>query len=633
MNKIFIKSIELKNFCGITSGKREFPEIDYLEAEFGAGKSSFYHGYQWCLGLPTDFEPKIGGKKIKGLETSVTITLNKDGLETTFTRTAKQSWKSDGDTERFDKYGYKYFVDGIELKAKQYGEKVLSYFNVTAETELSILLDTQYFNSTAEPKWNAEKRRAFLFDKFKIAEKTEELAKLYPDIYPDLYQTKVSQEVLRKDLKRRHDEIFKQVSSNNGWIDGLMTELAQLTTIDFDSLKAKKETLWAKLNELQTQTITEASKAEIDKKYAEINAIHISIQKETADYQRAVAENEKKIFESRAEIAKLTANKKLYEDKIRLLDSDYEDLTIEKDELESTTFSDSKCPTCGRKLPEKLLQGKTEAFEKSKGEKLGKINSQTAANRAGRTTALAVVQDTTQKISALQSVLEGLQNNVPIAPNFDLKRADIKKIELDIEMLKAPTTQAAMSNANAINQLRSEIDEVSAELAKETRKAQVTERIKALRANNLELANADKQILTKSKQLDEFADKEVQLADRIINSVFGGAVKFNFFEELGGTSERGFKKTCIATMGGIAYDNLSGGQQILCDYLTNVVLRKILNVEAPLWVDEICRITNNKELIGNVLTPTANPWQTVVLVTKDNAKLPVVLVKNILQNT
>src|SRR5574344_1345573 len=133
METIKIKKITLKNFGGVASGERVLGDepVHFIEAEFGSGKSSFYHAYQWVLGLNVPFEPNIAGNKIKGVETEVTVTLSKGLVEKEFRRTAKQCWKTDisganGEaTERFDKYSYLYFVDGIEFKSKAYAQAVL----------------------------------------------------------------------------------------------------------------------------------------------------------------------------------------------------------------------------------------------------------------------------------------------------------------------------------------------------------------------------------------------------------------------------------------------------------------------------------------------------------------------------
>ena len=161
------------------------------------------------------------------------------------------------------------------------------------------------------------------------------------------------------------------------------------------------------------------------------------------------------------------------------------------------------------------------------------------------------------------------------------------------------------------------------------RREEVDNRIAQLQQTIMNLANSDMELVRKAKELDEFSVKEILLASATVNAAFGSRVKFNFFEELGGTTDKGFKKTCVATMDGIAYPNLSGGQQILCDYLVNSALRKILSWKAPLWVDELCRITNDVALIEKLVADTPVDNQCVCLVTKDNAKLPFALIKDV----
>lgn len=632
METIKIKKIILKNFGGVASGERVFGDepVHFIEAEFGSGKSSFYHAYQWVLGLNVPFEPNIAGNKIKGVETEVTVTLSKGLVEKEFRRTAKQCWKTDisgangESTERFDKYSYLYFVDGIEFKSKAYAQTVLSYFNISGETEINILADTQYFNGSAEPKWNAEKRRAFLFSVFGIAEKTQELAKTYPLIYADLYETGVTQETLRKDIKKKRDEIKSQIEFNRGAVTELAKEMATLSA-DYDAVARQIEQCQAKLNELNIAKATAQSADGNQLLQAKILDLQSQIRGKEKEYAEQRHDNEVQTADAQHELLLWESRKHDLESVMRSIDSEWEEFNIDETELGSTEFSDADgcCPTCGRKLSESALKKKKETFEQNKAAKLADIAAARLENRRRRAEAEKTLNDIAENLQAAQAKIKGLQDSVPVPPNTTDLSAQItelseqlsKKSETDVDSDIA-ATKAELANLMAI-------------YAGKKRRETVEARIGHLQQAIMNLANSDMELVRKAKELDEFSVKEILLASTIVNAAFGGRVKFNFFEELGGTTDKGFKKTCVATMDGIAYPSLSGGQQILCDYLVNSALRKILGWKAPLWVDELCRITNDVALIEKLVADTPVDNQCVCLVTKDNAQLPIVLIKDV----
>ena len=632
METIKIKKIILKNFGGVASGERVFGDepVHFIEAEFGSGKSSFYHAYQWALGLNVPFEPNIAGNKIKGVETEVTVTLSKGLVEKEFRRTAKQCWKTDilganGEaTERFDKYSYLYFVDGIEFKSKAYAQTVLSYFNISGETEINILADTQYFNGSAEPKWNAEKRRAFLFSVFGIAEKTQELAKTYPLIYADLYETGVTQETLRKDIKKKRDEIKSQIEFNRGAVTELAKEIATLS-VDYDTVARQIEQCQAKLNELNMAKATAQSANGNQLLQAKILDLQSQIRGKEKEYAEQQHDNEVQTADAQRELLLWGSRKHDLESVMRSIDSEWEEFNIDETELGSTEFSDAdgRCPACGRKLSESALKKKKEIFEQNKAAKLAYIAAARLENRRRRAEAEKTLNDIAENLQAAQAKIKALQDSVPVLPNAadlsaqiaELSKQLLKKSETDVDSDIA-ATKAELANLMSI-------------YAGKKRRETVEARMGQLQQTIMNLANSDMELVRKAKELDEFSVKEILLASTIVNAAFGGRVKFNFFEELGGTTDKGFKKTCVATMDGIAYPNLSGGQQILCDYLVNSALRKILSWKAPLWVDELCRITNDVALIEKLVADTPADNQCVCLVTKDNAKLPIALIKDV----
>lgn len=624
---MFIEKITLKNFCGIASGEWNFAEKkNTISAEFGSGKSSFMHGFQWVLGMSVDFEPNIDGKRLEGIETAVTVCMN-DGIKTTkLQRTAKQSWRVEGTEKRFDKYIYKYFFDGVEIKAKDYGAKVLAYFNFADDTEINVFFDAQYFNGTNEPKWNAEKRRAYLFKLFGIAEKTEELAKSYPSIYEELYKNGADQTTLRKSLRQEKAKIEKSQDVLNVLIDETQKEIATLSGIDFESMIADKNKLWEEYQSLLTSRKNSLNAKQADKIYSEIAEVRQKMEQQKNMNAFALSTYDSRIREAQRNIVNVKSDIDMLNQKKSRLDSELEDLTIDRSIEEDRVFeAETTCPVCGQVIPADKLEASKTAFEEEKEKRIAQIDSQAVKNRQEREETELGLQQYTKKLRAAEDGLEALQKAPPQIVAMESYEKQIADLTAKADFLKNATAKRYSEERE--QEIRSKLDEIEAKLQQQKTLESLKVKVKERREESVKLANQYINVVRMSNELDEFAVKEILLADQIINSAFDG-IKFNFFELLGGSAEKAYKKTCAATMNGIAYDNLSGGQQILCDYLIGCGLRKITGKNVPVWVDEICRITSSEAKADVIFDFDGKEFQTIALLTQDGKKLPVSMVKD-----
>lgn len=624
---MFIEKITLKNFCGIASGEWSFAEKkNTISAEFGSGKSSFMHGFQWVLGMSVDFEPNIDGQRIEGIETSVTVCMN-DGIKTTtLQRTAKQSWRVEGTEKRFDKYIYKYFFDGVEIKAKDYGAKVLAYFNFADDTEINVFFDAQYFNGTNEPKWNAEKRRAYLFKLFGIAEKTEELAKSYPSIYEELYKNGADQTTLRKLLRQEKAKIEKSQDVVNVLIDETQKEIATLSAINFESMIADKNKLWEEYQSLLTSRKNSLNAKQADKIYSEIAEVRQKMEQQKNMNAFALSTYDSRIREAQRNIVNVKSDIDMLNQKKSRLASELEDLTIDRSIEEDRLFeAETTCPVCGQEIPADKLEASKTAFKEEKEKRIAQIDSQAAKNRQERAEVEVKLQQYTKKLKAAEDGLEALQKTPPQIAPMESYEKQIADLTAKADSLKNATTKRYSDERE--QEIRSKLDEIEATLQQRKTLESLKVKVKERREESTKLANQYINVVRMSNELDEFAMKEILLADQIINSAFDG-IKFNFFELLGGSAEKAYKKTCTATMNGIAYDNLSGGQQILCDYLIGCGLRKITGKNVPVWVDEICRITSSEAKADVIFDFGGKEFQTIALLTQDGKKLPVSMVKD-----
>lgn len=626
IEQILIKLISLKNFRGIAAGKHEFSENDFIHGAFGSGKSSFYNAYKWAMGLNVDFAPNINGAKIKGAETAVDVVFTKGVVEYAFRREAKQVWKLAADgAQRFDKYKYAYYYNGVEQKPKEYAERVLQFYELSNEVELNMAIDFQYFNSTAEPKWNAEKRRAYLFEKFGIAAKTEELCKEYPLIYGDLYGAKLTQEQLRKGIKSKRDGIKLEITRNAAVIENVQTALAELNGIDFAKISVDLKSKWDELNRLNEETAAESKLNRVNELADKIAARRLLKAKVQEEAEREIAEHKKSVAAYTLKVEQIDHDIRDIEEDIKTRKSSIENLEIDKAQLEDTAFDEESatCPVCRRKLAPTTVAKKKQYFEEEKAKKLKSM----AELKATLEIRIGELESRKVQLEKLLKEAEAKRDYlIDHAPaHADTAEIDKAIADLSEELANAKPTAAA-DTAERKAALQKEINSLNLELAKRDRIAELNREIETRRADNVKLMNAEAELIRQKAQLDEFSLKEIELAEGIINSHFGG-VKFNFLAELGGASEQGVRKTCVATYQGIEYDKLSGGQQIICDYLVSKSLREINGWKYPQWTDEVCRVSNSIDRLQEVFDFDINEWQNIVLLTDDYAKLPVEYLK------
>ena len=85
MVKVVLKKVDIQNFKGFAKATKFFdPTREVIQAENGAGKSTFYDAFRWalCVGTDADIVPMIDNKEITGLETYVEVNLQVNDLNT-----------------------------------------------------------------------------------------------------------------------------------------------------------------------------------------------------------------------------------------------------------------------------------------------------------------------------------------------------------------------------------------------------------------------------------------------------------------------------------------------------------------------------------------------------------------------
>ena len=616
-----IISLKINNFCGIASGEVFFDEKkNTICGSFGSGKSTFFKAFKWLAGIGNEFEPNIEGKKIPGIETSAEMQVKSNGVNTSFRRTAKQVWREEDGERRFDKYIYRYFVDGLEVKANGYSKKVLCTLECENETELYIFADPQYFNNGNDTKWNPEKRRNYLFNLLGIDTMTEFLSKTYPDFHELLFEKNMSQSDVKKLLKQKKNEVESERNQTVAWSEQLSKKIMELREIDFDAIESKISLSWERLRELQETGKEESTSKAIDETYRKIARLKQELIAKRAEQDKLLDEWRRKINELKQKKEALLYQIEACKKSRKSLDSEYEDLQIEKDLIESESFKeDSTCPVCGAPIPQSKIEESKKKFEGERSEKLSQNASRGQKNRLQLDETMLREEEYARRKNALEKEIEVLEAGKPNLELFEVETDNLRTLESEAQLLKGKGKNNA--NEEEISRLKKEIESCSQDLHKKEMLRECQDEMKKCREKVEELSARYSESVDAMDRFEKLSLSISTSAVDILNANFGG-VGFSLFEEQGGSASKAYKDTCTATMNGIRYENLSSGQQILCDYLIGRALRKKTGKGIPMWVDEICRITNNVDVAESIFEFSRNGFQTIALLTTD-AKLPV----------
>ena len=87
-----IKHISIRDFKNIGKCEYDFTDRSIIRGAFGSGKTTIFEAYKWALCCGNiDYEPKYNGNIIVGTKTVVVLTMDINGEECVFYRTASRA--------------------------------------------------------------------------------------------------------------------------------------------------------------------------------------------------------------------------------------------------------------------------------------------------------------------------------------------------------------------------------------------------------------------------------------------------------------------------------------------------------------------------------------------------------------
>lgn len=636
MNIIF-KKIAIENFKGVLS-KREItfsPRRTMLVGANHTGKTTTADAANWVLfGKNSQGKSDFGitptdehNEHIPHLENIVTLDITADGKEYSLQRVRKEKWGrvKQQTEETLQGYTTLYFVNGEKYTEKDYKAFV---DGLISENLFRAITNPEYFTSlkpeeqrkllikmvgvksdeeiaAENPEFDAMLKNIDGQDikeyRQQLSYKMKELKKTMEDIPGRISERKAEANSLRDDefnyksAEQRIAEIDKEIQDNQS----KMKDCSLVLNKRFE----EKANIHKEIDELRNK------EREIERRYDDANS------EEYRNSQSAIRNAESKVNAIKSRIQSEEYSMKMHERSVEDIERRKTNFRKEWKECEAMEFvwdtTKETCTTCGQRLPkediEKLENDARNRFYEAKADRQDKLDKDARELKAESERINALKTSTSKKIADLKSELADVEaelkrlqeasttpTHVYYTDDADWKRLS-EEIEAKNKELQKLDEQKDSNADETIQQLTEANNALSRErnglVYKFTQKEQMErceKRIKELtemqRTLNQQLADLEKHDYT----AEQFQFAVIQdLQDRV-DGLFT-TIRFKMFNTL---LNGNVEPTCVLTMNGVSYPNLSTSEKIIAGLECIEAMCQFNQVFAPIWVDNSESITN-----------------------------------------
>lgn len=642
MKDIRFKKVVLNGFRGQTREVVFNDGLTKIAGSNGTGKTTVYVAVKWCLtGVDErnrtnynlfddtlDFTPENSTPAI------VELNIEVDGVEYTLKRQATQKWVRKRGSAEYTKASsdeYKFYIDGLELSATTYKDRVAEIFNMDVE-KLKLCMDVLYYQLL---DWKElRKHFADIVGEVKDSDMTGD----YSDIMPYLEKYK-SGEKAKEFLRQQINPFKQQIKDIDAVIkaqERLLPDLAPVAEAERQIVE--KEVRIAEINK-EILGLEEPNKPLAEKRKAELEAIQ-SLKKQYADAKLNYETEQRKrllvIQDELNEAEKHNASIELQNKRnaqavaqhnavIRLCKEDIEDLEQERallskqnEEIKSREFTDTICPNCGQELP---------------ADKIAELRAKFYVDRdIQRAPIVERGKKVRARLDAQKARLEKLESEEVIVTDNEATRIDTDEIRKRFDDAKKSlvpyddTEEAKSLNAkiNEATDTLTVVPEVdSAELQEEIQRllveikelSQITARsesydkgTKAIEQYNKEKSAAGIELAKWEGLLDKLMSREREWAD-IVRDRANKYLEYSHVEMIDISKSGELVDTCTLSINGVDRGVTNHANKTIIGIDISNAICKRYDVSMPLFIDDFEHFTSDLGMANDrqVVTLSANP--------------------------
>lgn len=635
-----LKRVVLENFMCYAHAEFDFYVITKIMAKNGKGKSTIAAAYLWCL-FNCDYELKdnpvvrreIDGVSVDDMDTSVELILDVDGKEVTMKKVQKRTYSKDGSSYKDDN---KYFINDVP--------KTLKDFNAYLDVDMNVFKMCSNVNAFLNQK--PAEMREYLFSlvgdvtDLDIASQKAELAELVPLL------NKYTVEELSAMNKATKTKITKDLPILDGQIKEKERDIQLKQAIEVSDLELQKNSLKEQIDScIAKETDNDKLIAEYDKASSDILNLKFELsdmsRKANEDNVKARREIEDKISEKKDYLINIANTIQKNNSEISGYQNDIESGTRERNRLadvwkkikeEKFDENTAVCPTCHRELPTEEIESLRSSFEKTKADRLAKVEKDGFEVKADVDNARDMIpklekcneenivnqQKLEEEVADLEKQLSELPQEIDVSATEEYKALEQKIAEKEEAMHKANDVSAIKAELKSQETaLRQQLAECESQIAKSDTAAD-EQRLEELKQTKIDSeqnkTNAEK-ILDLLDELDKAKNEALTEA---VNSHFG-LVKWQLFEY---AKNGNYKSCCIPTVDGksILTTMSNKGNRILGRVDICNSIQKISGISVPIVLDDSESLsTDNQKKVAEMVDS-----QLIMLIVNDSEKLEIV---------
>lgn len=645
MERVVLKKVVLENFMCYAHAEFDLFALTKIMAKNGKGKSTIATAYLWCL-FNCDYELKdnpvvrreIDGKSVDDMDTSVELTLDVDGKEVTMKKVQKRTYGEtvkDGVVVTTVSDTNSYYINSVP--------KTLKAFNEYLDVNMNIFKMCSNINVflTQKPK----EMREYLFSLVKkttdldMAKSKSELAELVPLLEKYTYE----------EIRAMNNKIKKDVDDNakklKGQIEEKERDIQLKQAIEASDLELQKNSLKEQIADCAAkQTDNDKLMTEYDKASSDILNLKFELndmsRKANEDNVKARRDIENRISEKKDYLINIANTIQKNNSEIYGYQNDIESGTRERNRLadvwkkiKEEKFNDNTaiCPTCRRELPAEEIESLRSSFEKTKADRLAKVEKDGLEVKADVDNArdmiprlekcneenIANQQKLEEEVANLEKQLSELPQEIDVTATEEYKALEQQIAEKEQAMHKANDISAIKAELKAQETaLRQQLAECESQIAKSDTAAD-EKRLEELKRTRIDSeqnkANAEK-ILDLLDELDKAKNEALTEA---VNSHFS-LVKWQLFEY---AKNGNYKSCCIPTVDGksILTTMSNKGNRILGRVDICNSIQKISGISVPIVLDDSESLsTDNQKKVAEMVDS-----QLIMLIVNDSEKLEI----------